>query len=328
MSKDLYKKIDLLLRFLRALKQGFKSFLYDFIRFSRYSIQNTFPEDEIQLQSKIISLYHVIEKGLIMPNTRLGYGKDRIELLIKLLKLYHSKFDSISNVHYNSALKVLEAYLDLHKKTDLDLDYIKLFLNKNGFENKIQGGYYNLNKKSFIKQAKSNFLDLTNARNSIRNFSNEAVSIDDIKHAIKIAQSSPSTCNRQASRVYLLTNKEKIEKVLEIQSGSRGFGNKIDKLLMICFDIKSYQGSGDRYTGYIDSSLFAMTLIYALTYKGLGSISLNWSKRKELDLKLREIINIQNSHNVVFFIGVGHLNERTKIAVSKRYNLEDVIINN
>ena len=100
------------------------------------------------------------------------------------------------------------------------------------------------------------------------------------------------------------------------------------KLLMICFDIKSYQGPGDRYTGYIDSSLFAMTLIYALTYKGLGSISLNWSKRKELDHKLREIISIQNSHNVVFFVGVGHLNETTKIAVSKRYNLEDVIINN
>lgn len=328
MINDLYKKIDFLFRFLRALKQGYESFFYDFIRFSRYSIQNTFPKDDIQLQSKIISLYHVIEKGLIMPNTRIGYGKDRIELLIKLLKLYDSKFDSISNVHYNSALKVLEVYLDLHKKTDLDLDYIKLFLNKNGFKNKMQGGYYNLNKQSFIKEAQSNFLDLTKVRKSIRNFSNETVSIDDIRHAIKIAQSSPSTCNRQASRVYLLTNKKKIENVLKLQSGSRGFGNKIDKLLMICFDIKSYQGSGDRYTGYIDASLFAMTLIYALTYKGLGSISLNWSKRKELDLKLREIINIQNSHNVVFFIGVGHLNEATKIAVSKRYNLEDIIIYN
>ena len=71
-----------------------------------------------------------------------------------------------------------------------------------------------------------------------------------------------------------------MKKVLELQSGSRGFADKIDKLLIISYDIKSYQGSGDRNTGYIDSSLFAMTLIYALTFMGIGTVPLNWSKSK------------------------------------------------
>ena len=142
MIKFLPKKLDLFLRNLRALKQNFKSYLYDYKRFSKYSIQNTFPEDEIQLQSKIISLYHVLEKGLIMPKTRLGYGKDRIVLLIQLLKIYKTKFNSNSSVHYHSALKVLRSYVDIHSKTKIDTIYIQDFLNINSFTNSINGGYY------------------------------------------------------------------------------------------------------------------------------------------------------------------------------------------
>ena len=69
-----------------------------------------------------------------------------------------------------------------------------------------------------------------------------------------------------------------------------------------------------------------MTLIYALTFLGIGTVSLNWSKSKELDLKLRQVVSIEKSHNVVFFIGLGHLNKTTKIAVSARHKTEDILI--
>ena len=321
------KKVDSFLRYIRALKSNYKSFFYDFKRFSFFSIQNTYPKDKTQLQSKIISLYHVIEKGLIMPKTRLGYGKDRIELLISLLKLYKGNFECSTSVHYKSALKVLQAYVDLHQTSDIDVDYIKTFLEKESIVNKESGGYFEVDKEFVLKKAKGDFLDLVDVRSSTRNFSDTPVAVDDIYEAITIAQKSPSTCNRQSTRVYVLTDKEKMRKVLELQGGSRGFDYKIDKLLIIGFDIKTYQGSGDRYTGYIDSSLFAMTLQYALTYKGLGCVSLNWSKPKDLDLELRKVINIEDSHNIIFFIGVGNLEEKTKIAVSTRYNLDDILFN-
>ena len=326
MIKFLPKKLDLFLRNLRALKESFKSYLYDYLRFSKYSIKKTFPDDKTQLQSKIISLYHVLEKGLIMPKTRLGYGNERILQLIQLLKIYKTKFNSNSSVHYNSALKVLISYVDIHSKTKIDTTYIQDFLRENSPQNSINGGYYDLDLKLFTEKSKGNFVDLCQIRNSVRNFSDKQVNVVDIKEAIKIAQSSPSTCNRQSSRVYLIEDKSKMEKVLELQSGSRGFADKTDKLLMISYDIKSYQGSGDRNTGYIDSSLFAMTLIYALTFLGIGTVSLNWSKSKELDLKLRQVVSIEKSHNVVFFIGLGHLNKTTKIAVSARPKTEDILI--
>lgn len=320
------KKIDLFLRFIRALKDSFSSYLYDFIRFSKFSIQNTYPTDKIHLQSKIISLYHVIEKGLIMPKPRLGFGKDRIELLIKLLKLYDYKYISSNNIHFNSSIKVLKSYVDLHQNSKINTNYIKDFLDLYPTDKNINGGYFNLDLNIFNKKSKGNFSELCEARNSMRNFSNEPVCENDIKDAIKLAQLSPSTCNRQSSRVYIINDKIVMEKVLKLQAGSRGFSEKIDKLLMICYDIKSYQGSGDRNSGYIDSSLFAMSLIYALTFKGIGTISLNWSKSKESDIQIRKIINIRKSHNIIFFIGLGNLNKTTKVAVSTRHNIDDILI--
>ena len=322
----LRNKIDSYLRYLRALKESFSSYLYDFKRFAKYSIKNTFPNDETQIQSKIITLYHVVEKGLIMPKTRLGFGRERILLLIQLLKFYKAKFDPTSSLHYESALKVLKAYVEFHSKTDVDTTYIEEFLRGNSYENKVKGGYFTLDLEIFRENSRGDFSKLSSIRHSVRDFSEEEVSLEVIKEAIKIAQLSPSTCNRQASRVYLIGEKEKISDVLELQSGARGFSDKINKLLMISYDIKSYQGSGDRNTGYIDASLFAMTLIYALTFTGLGTVSLNWSKTKKLDVRLRDIVNVQESHNVVFFIGVGHLKKETKIAVSTRYKTEDIFI--
>ncbi|EAR12264.1 hypothetical protein PI23P_06560 [Polaribacter irgensii 23-P] len=317
---------DKFLRYSRAFKAFYPSFYYDLHRFSKYSIKNTYPSKHTQLTAKIISLYHVIEKGLIMPDRRLGYGKDRIELLITLLKQYKESYSCGLSVHYNSALKVLQTYIDIHKDSTINVDYIVIFLKNESRLEKASGGSFELKKEVFKEKSKGDFEDLVSIRKSIRNFSKESVSLDTIYDAIKIAQNSPSTCNRQSSRVYLFSEKVKIMQVLKLQEGSRGFDHKIDKLLMIGYDIEAYQGSGDRYSGYIDASLFAMSLLYALTYKGLGSVSLNWSKSKEKDINLRKVINIKESHNIVFFIGVGNLNDKTDIAVSTRHNLDDILL--
>lgn len=325
-KKYIPTRLERFLRYSRAFKAFYPSFYYDLDRFTKHSIKNTYPKNNTQLTAKIISLYHVIEKGLIMPDRRLGYGKDRIELLISLLKQYKKAYLCDTSVHYNSALIVLQTYIDIHKDSDIDVTYIKQFLKNESAVEKVKGGYFELDKKTFKEKGQGNFQDVIEVRKSIRNFSNEPVSIDTIYEAIKIAQNAPSTCNRQSARVYLFSDKDKIMEALKLQEGSRGFDHKIDKLLMIGYDIEAYQGSGDRYSGYIDASLFAMSLLYALTYKGLGTVSLNWSKSKEKDINLRKTINIKDSHNIIFFIGIGNLNDKTKIAVSARHNLEDILI--
>jgi hypothetical protein len=114
--------------------------------------------------------------------------------------------------------------------------------------------------------------------------------------------------------------------LLTLQGGARGFQHKIDKLIILTFDIEAYQGEGDRISGYIDASLFGMTLLYALTQKGIGSISLNWSKSKEIDIQLRTLSNIKKSHNIVFFIGVGMIKDKTKVAASARLDIDEVIV--
>jgi nitroreductase len=309
------------LSFIRALPH----YLYDLRRYSRYSINKVIPLDsQTQLSAKIITLYHVIEKGLSMPSPRYGFGEDRIKLLMKLLLAYKQKKYSC-NTHFSSAVTVLENYVEFHKKSSIDVNYIEKFLSTIEFNSKVDGGAKKVSKNDVNVLSKGNFEDLVQARHSYRNFSDEKVDVDNIIDAIKIAQKSPSTCNRQSTRVYVIADRNKINQILQLQSGANGFMDKIDKLIMLTFDIESYQGEGDRSSGYIDTSLFGMTLIYALLYKGIGSISLNWSKPKNDDICLRKIMKIKESHNVVFFIGVGILKEESMVAVSSRFNVNEIV---
>lgn len=298
------------------------SYVYDCARFVNNSnIEFTQYNNKDKLLAKIISLYHVIEKGLSMPNTKLHFGVDNYQNLITYLILFESKFNDFSNCHYLSALSVLKQYYDFNKKNGIEVKKISIFLSeRKKFINKINGGTKILN-----KYKNESFIDVVNNRSSIRNFVPGLVPYNKVLECVKIAQKSPSSCNRQTSRIIYVTEKKDIEKILTLQSGARGFGHQIETLLLVCSDINYYQGVGDRMSGYIDSSLFAMTLLHSFTHHNIGTIALNWSKDFKEDIKLRKIIDIPCSYNVTFMIGLGYFEDEIKVPVSCKSNENDIV---
>ena len=88
-KKILNPKLEFILRYIRSFIKFIPDYIYDLHRYSKYSINNNTPFDnEGQLIARITGLYHVIEKGLTMPKTNLGFGTKRIKELIRLLKVY------------------------------------------------------------------------------------------------------------------------------------------------------------------------------------------------------------------------------------------------
>lgn len=71
------------------------------------------------------------------------------------------------------------------------------------------------------------------SRHSIRHFNSTPVKIDDLKEAINLARYTPSACNRQGWRTRIIVDRDIIRGILENQNGNRGFGQEIDKLLVI-----------------------------------------------------------------------------------------------
>ena len=58
---------------------------------------------------------HVLEKGMSLPATRLGYGKKMLELLIKLIYQYEEKGYNRDGFEFLNAIGVLDSYSKFHE---------------------------------------------------------------------------------------------------------------------------------------------------------------------------------------------------------------------
>ena len=162
-------------------------------------------------------------------------------------------------------------------------------------------------------------------RFSVRHFSEEPVGRELLHSALRMAQKSPSVCNRQSGRVYVFDNDELGSSVLACQNGNRGFGHTANKILVVTSELGSFLSAGERNQCWIDGGLFAMSLIYALHSLGLGVCCLNWSVEFERDEELRRVAGIRDSENVIMLLAVGHLPERFRVACSQRRPTEEVV---
>ena len=81
----------------------------------------------------------------------------------------------------------------------------------------------------------------------------------------------------------------------------------------------------ERNQSFIDGGFFGMSLVYALHYLGLGTCCLHWSVNYKKDNKLRKLVKIKDSENILFMILVGHLPTKLKVAKSERIDLNDIM---
>lgn len=306
-----------------------RSFLYDLERFVKHSnVEYKRFENTDKLIAKIISLYHVIEKGLALEEPRLRFGKPRIEMLMRCITIYTSRIDKNNwDTQVHSALSVLDEYLKFNHNHGVAIPDLEQFLvtHRSILSDEIsKGGTKAVNFEGLSLTDDPSFDAVVSARSSIRNFGGETVAMSDVYRAVRLAQKSPSTCNRQSARILMTTERNIIDQLLFLQKGTNGFGHKISSLLIVCCDLNCYQGDGDRVSGVIDGSLFGMTLIHALTRFKIASIPLNWSKDHSEDKKLRRLISVPDSYSVLFFIGLGSFKSQFKVPQSNKNDLSDI----
>lgn len=309
---------------LRARISVAAAYKYDFQRYLRYSstIQS---QDEIQLAAQITARAHTLEKGLAMSVPRPGFGKETAKALSDLLCIYSQRYDINESVLVQSALKVLNEYFQYHRQKGIEFDSIESLLGQFDLSTCISGGAAVVSRDCILDCTKGSFEELVSYRHSIRCFTDEHVDPSIIKKAVRIAQKSPSSCNRQPARVYAAQTPSNIRDVLSLLTGHKGFGESIGGLLLIAADLRIYCGARERNQAYLEGGLFAMSLIYALHSMGLGTCVLNCSITQEKDKALRSVLQLDEAHTPIVFIAIGHLPPEIKLTHSQRLNLDDVI---
>ena len=301
-------------------------FSYDCARYIAYSCTFKKPTRE-NLLSEIIMAYHIVEKGLTMPNRRLAFGKDAIRQLMMLIDKFVDEF-SAQEQQVRHAIGVLAAYLKLHVDVGFDFgqdiaywDGIKTFLHRFGeVEPAVQP---HLTREEFYRDKDKPFPSFAAARHTLRNYSEQSLPISRIRQAIELAMTTPSACNRQYWKTYCISSRDIGQKVLDLQEGNRGFGHLADKVLVVTVNLESV-GPKERNDLFTNGGMYLMNLCYALFYYEIAHCILNWSKSPEVDAELRSLIKLPNSESVIAILSCGESPDEFDVAASPRRDLTDV----
>lgn len=315
----------------RALRDGLKlaaAAVYDVRSYARGSGLLSHSCREV-LKTRIIKSYHRIEKGLALRVPRPGFGADAIALLLDDLGLYLSRHDADWTTW--AALQVLDEYCRFNAAYGVDTQAIAQraagLRARSGSpaETGTLGGTMPAGREQVLSAASLPFGEFVRHRYSVRQFAQRPVDPALIEEAVRQAQYAPSVCNREAGQVYVARTPERARALLAHQNGNRGFGDDAGALLVITARQAAFHTVGERYQGWIDGGLFAMTLVYALHAQGLGTCCLNWSVEPAADRAFKQAAGLPADDLVIMLLAVGHLPDAFSVARSARRPLHEVL---
>lgn len=308
------------------------NFYNDYRLYKKYA--TAFSKKDLKnKEADLILNYHSLEKGMLFKNMKLGFAKNRIQNLHKIL----NDKDILENVHRSQikvGYQVICKYYELHQEKGLEISdfYTKAQYDfyKTALENHYTdcfSGIYSWKKEEFYKDVQTKgFESFAKSRQSIRNFTGELISHDRLIKAIEIANTAPSVCNRQASNVYLIEDKNKIDEILAVQGGFVGYTENVSQLLIVTNDRKYYYTVGERNQFYIDGGLYLLNLLYALHYMKIANCPANWGKTAKDEKKLLPFIQIPESEKIICLIPIGEATESFNTTLSKRRPAEETMI--
>ena len=274
--------------------------------------------------SSLLVISHVLEKGITMPNRRLGFGYERVRLVIERCNFCISQYGS-EPMEIQSALVDLRDYFAIHEEASFKLPE-DIVNGINGLVNHIisdkASSWMEFTPDTFFKKCNS-FEEFTGSRHTCRYYSKEPVEIDKIVDCIRIAQTAPSACNRQSTRVHIISSREAKQVVLKYQNGTRGFGQDADKFLLITAEQSAWDFRQSK-SAFIDAGLYTMALLYALHEKKICACTLNAHIfGNSLDSFYREI-GIPKSEILIAFIAIGNAVDKFLVAKSERIQTESL----
>ena len=301
--------------------------LYDARRFFRHSASRSVRFSDGQLRARLLQKAHSIEKGLSMPTVRGGFGAAALRELRGLIAEHQARGLDPAERGYRKARHAIAAYVAFHEQAGAAIPEPLGFVHDlaEPLHDASAGGVDMIDRAEIARLSRADFAGLVRARRSSRTFAPTPVDPALVRQAVGLALWSPSVCNRQSARVHIVDEPALLARVLKVQGGNRGFDDQVAAVLVVTSYLGSFMGARERNQGWVDGGMFAMSLLYGLTYVGLGSCPLNWSARAEQDKAFRDVLPIPDDESVVMLIAIGNLPDTFRAPVSPRLDVDTVL---
>lgn len=301
--------------------------LYDANHHVKYSFkERALKNDKAHIKYYLTKHYHIIEKGLALPEPKLGFGQPKILNIIEKTKKYetlHGVDELVCSIR-----KTLLEYMNYSKINEYNFsDDFKNVVNDFLYQGSTvgEGGLKYINRDTASTLNLQEFNEFVRGRVSVRNFSNVSIPEDLLYSIVETAKNAPSVCNRQGWKVHCYSNKAKIEEILSYQNGNKGFTEVIDKLIIVTADAKAFT-SYESNQVFIDGGLFSMNLLLAIHSAGLGACPLNTCYPAYREQKVKKISSIPDNERLIMMIGIGCLKESYSVAYSPRNPTDEIFV--
>lgn len=264
------------------------------------------PEREGSMRGMMIFHSHCVEKGLTMPGFAPGHSTGTVLELSKVVGKYQAAGYNKEAFEYRTALGILAEYRRVHRELHFTLPQEV----EQALQCALEGvdvlpeRQPEISAQDFWRDSNAPFPVFSASRHSVRHFAGSAPH-EDIMKAIQLATNAPCACNKQYVRVHLYEAKEKVQPLLALQNGNRGFGENAEQLIIVTSDMSYMHWRGERHEIYLCAGLFAMNLSYALHYYHVAHCMLNWQVQPETDAEARVRAGIPPEEEIALFIVCG-----------------------
>lgn len=284
---------------------------------------------QLFLEKQIKLLAHSIEKGMVIKNSKKGFGKVKAERLLSKMEDYILVEGEAlrSSFAFTEGTRVLEKYIAFSEKNDVDINdikkaYLKLSIHETAKTQNNCTWESVLDEISFEQKLWDDYTRLIRTRHSIRQFST-SVPENILDEVIKITAYSPSACNRQPCKIYYTMDSTKIDIIRHSVMGNKGFEDDIPNYAVITCNRLDFS-SNELFQDYVNGGIFLSFFIMSLHAKGIGTCIFQSTLFNKNETKIREITNMNKSDTIIAIVGFGYPDRNSKYLELSRKPLKEL----
>ena len=165
------------------------------------------------------------------------------------------------------------------------------------------------------------FKELSQTRFSVRSYSNEPVSNEQLDYIMQCAQLAPSAVNFQPWHFYVVKTEEMKQKIQQCYNRD---WFKTAPMYIVCTILHNEEWirkNDDKPHGNIDIAIATEHICLAATEQGLGTC---WVCNFDAAL-CKEILNLPQNEEPAVLIPIGHLAEDCTPAPKKRKDINEIV---
>lgn len=137
-------------------------------------------------------------------------------------------------------------------------------------------------------------------RRSCREYADRQVEASSLNQIVEAALEAPSSCSRQALKVFAAMTPERTREILDCFTGFTCFSDPVPAALVFCVDLRPYFLPKEIFVPTLDVGLAATNAALMATSLDMSLTYLSWgARRDEQESRLRSILQLPDYYEIV-----------------------------